>query len=172
MGGLILMRHTTPAVAPGTCYGRTDLELANSFEAEAKAALAALPPPRRIVTSPLQRCRRLAEAAASAFGVAVEVEDALIEMDFGAWEGRPWEALPRAELDAWAADFLDARPHGGECVRQMRDRVAPVLAALAADDAVLAVTHAGILKVAAHLQDLPDAWRHSVPFGGTLAYGE
>ncbi|MHA3915535.1 alpha-ribazole phosphatase family protein [Halovulum sp. GXIMD14793] len=172
MGQLILMRHTTPDIAEGICYGRTDLALAASFEAEADAALASLSTaPRRIVSSPLQRCAKLAERTALKFNVDLSIDPALIEMDFGAWEGQAWSDLPRPELDEWAADFLDARPHGGESVRQMRERAQPVLDTLRVETGVLAVTHAGILKVAAHLQDLPDAWRHSVPFGGTLAYG-
>ena len=32
--GLMLVRHTRPDVAPGVCYGRTDLDVAASFSAE------------------------------------------------------------------------------------------------------------------------------------------
>ncbi|HBF90413.1 MAG TPA: phosphoglycerate mutase, partial [Hyphomonas atlantica] len=42
--------------------------------------------------------------------------------DFGRWEMQPWGDLPRHELDAWANDFLDARPHGGESVAELTAR--------------------------------------------------
>ena len=41
---LILLRHTRPAAPLGLCYGRIDLDLADSFEAEARAVLKAAPP--------------------------------------------------------------------------------------------------------------------------------
>ncbi len=166
--GLTLLRHTTPAVAPGTCYGRTDLALAESFEAEAEAVLSALPAIRHLVTSPLSRCRRLAERIGAARGLDVEVAALWTEMDFGRWEGMAWDAIPRAELDAWAADFLHARPHGGESVAELRDRVAAALAA-APGDGTLVVTHAGTIKAARHLHGIPGAWEESPAFGGLVA---
>lgn len=45
-------------------------------------------------------------------------------MGFGAWEMRAWNAIPRAEVDAWAADLLHYRPDGGENVLDMACRVA------------------------------------------------
>lgn len=173
---LILMRHTRPDVADGICYGATDLAPGPGFAAEAAAALAALPRPARIVTSPLTRCARLADLAARRFGLTPVVEPRLREMDFGAWEGRAWSDLPRTELDAWAADFFDARPHGGETVRELQARVLAALADLGAAAAAgagptLAVTHAGVLKVAASAAGHPDAWRLSVPFGTFVTHG-
>lgn len=168
MGALILIRHTTPDVAAGICYGRTDLDLADSFEAEAREALAQAPRPDRIVSSPLLRCRRLAHAAAEKFELDVTIDERLIEMDFGRWEGQAWKDLPRDELDAWSEDFFHARPHGGECVCDMLTRATKAFDQYSGEGRTLAVTHAGILKVAAHLQNQPDAWQQSVPFGGIL----
>lgn len=163
---LILLRHTRPAVAEGICYGRTDLALAPGFAAEAARIAAKLPPVAVVVTSPLGRCRRLAEAIAAARGLPLAVEPRITEMDFGAWEGRAWAALPRAELDAWAEDLLHARPHGGETVAELAARVA----AAAADWAVgprplLAVTHAGVIKAFRVRRDGADAWHGSLGFG-------
>ena len=59
--GLILLRHTTPDVQPGICYGQLDLDVAATFDAEADKAFAALPRIDRIVTSPLKRRHKLAE---------------------------------------------------------------------------------------------------------------
>ncbi len=166
---LTLLRHTRPRDADGLCYGRLDLDVGADFEAEADAALAPLTPPARIVSSPLRRCRRLADRAAARFGVAVTLDTGFLEMDFGTWEGRPWDALPREELDAWAADFLNARPHGGETVGELGARVGAALAVYAGAPAVLIVTHAGVLKAAAAQTAGRAGWDRSFPFGTTLA---
>ena len=55
-------------------------------------------------------------------------DERLREFDFGTWEGVRWDAIPRAELDAWAADFFHARPHGGESVHMLRERVETAIA--------------------------------------------
>jgi alpha-ribazole phosphatase len=93
----------------------------------------------------------------------------LAEMDFGAWEGRPWAAIPRRELDAWAADLTGARPHGGESVADLSARA---LAALrdAAQGPVpaLVVTHAGVIKAAMAQARGPAGWQAQVDFGGWL----
>ncbi|MGY6412047.1 MAG: alpha-ribazole phosphatase [Alkalilacustris sp.] len=164
---VILVRHTRPAVAEGTCYGRTDLALAPCFAAEAARLVEALPPVRRVVTSPLSRCSRLAGAIAGARGVVLETDPRLIEMDFGRWEGQPWDAIPRAELDAWAADLLHARPHGGETVAELAARAWAALEDIARGPRpALAVTHAGVIKAARAARQGKAAWHGTLPFGG------
>lgn len=156
-----LMRHPRPQVADGVCYGATDLAIAEPFEAALAAALQAAPVVGLIVTSPLQRRRRLAEAVAQARGAALVVDPRVREMDFGAWEGRPWAELPRTELDAWAADFMHARPHGGESVAMLAARVDAALEDhRAGQEDRLIVTHAGVMKAAFR------QWRAEFAFGG------
>jgi len=146
---LTLLRHTRPDVAPGTCYGASDVTLPASFAEDADAVAESLPPVDRIVTSPLLRCLRLAEHLAIRTGSALSVDRRLREMDFGHWEGRLWQDIPRAEIDAWAADFMQARPHGGESVAMLRARTREALAALRGlDGHSLIVTHAGVIKAA------------------------
>lgn len=164
---MILLRHTRPQGAEGLCYGRLDLPPDAGFAAAARALVDTLPPLRRIVTSPLQRCAALAEHIAAAHGLAVHRDPRLREMDFGRWEGQPWAALPRDELDAWAADLLGARPHGGESVADLRARALAALRDHAAPG-VLVVTHHGVIKCARQLQDGDAAWQSSLPFGGWL----
>ncbi len=163
---MILLRHTRPEVADGTCYGRSDLGLAASFQADCAAILARLPTVSAVVTSPLGRCRRLAEAIATGRGLALAEDARLAEMDFGTWEARAWAALPRAELDAWAADFLQFRTHGGESVAMLADRVRAALeTAPRAMPPVLWVTHAGVAKAAAAQLGLGAGWDMRLDFG-------
>ena len=140
---LFLIRHPPPAVAPGICYGATDLPLAADPAFHAAALRPLLPTDVPLFASPLERCRRLAALLHPA-----PVFDArLREIDFGAWEMQPWDALDRKLLDAWAADPFHFVPPGGEAVAALRARVAAFLAELP-DEAVL-VAHAGVIKVCA-----------------------
>lgn len=166
---LILLRHTRPLGAEGLCYGRSDLPLAECFAGRANELAAELPPFARIVTSPLSRCRLLAEALSAARQRPLTVDERLIEMDFGLWEGRAWAALPRHELDEWAADLEGARPHGGESVRTMAQRARAALRAAAAGPGpALIVTHAGIIKAALATRQGRAGWEAQPAFGTWL----
>ena len=166
---LILVRHTRPRVADGVCYGVTDLDLAPTFEDEAARVVASLPPAERLVTSPLGRCRRLAERIGAAKSLVPVIDPRLREMDFGAWEGVPWSAIPRDELDAWAADFLHARPHGGESVHMLYERSRSAIADYRATGrSHIVVTHAGVIKAVRAEDRYPNAWKSNVEFGGTV----
>lgn len=123
MQTLYLIRHTTPRIAPGICYGQLDIGVADSFVEEANDALSWLPPLELIITSPLQRTHRLAEHLAQAQRCELRSDVRLMEKHFGAWEGRAWDSIARHEIDAWAADVLGYAPPGGESAQQLMQRV-------------------------------------------------
>lgn len=147
---LWLVRHAAPLVAPGICYGRLDLAAdAQATQQAAQALARALPARVAVRHSPLRRCAQLAQALqALRPGLRSQPDARLQEMDFGAWEGQPWEALPRAELDAWAADLHHYAPGGGEPLRVMLERVAHVLERSDdhAEADVVWITHAGVAR--------------------------
>lgn len=166
---LIFLRHTTPRVGAGVCYGRTDLALADSFQEEAAEIAAEIPPVARIVSSPLLRCRHLAEFLCDRKGLSVQIDPRLTEMDFGAWEGRLWSDIPKAELDAWANDFLHARPHGGESVAMLRERVRKAKCEfLSYNERMLIITHAGVIKAAFAHGDKAEHFETTVGFGSSM----
>lgn len=152
-------------MAAGVCYGQTDLGLAESPAAAAERLRGVLPVNCRVISSPLQRCRALAEALAS----EVETERRLLEINFGDWEGRSWEEIPRWQLDAWAAAPFEHVPPGGESAAAMAVRVIAFAADLVpaanttattdrADLEQVLVAHQGPLRVLlAHWLDLPRA---------------
>lgn len=150
---LFLIRHPEAEVAAGLCYGRSDLALREPWSADVAAGL--LPAGIPVISSPLRRCAEFA----AALSPHARIDARLGELDFGRWEMQPWEAIPRTELDAWAADPLGFDGHGGESVTQMRLRVRQALADLNDRDCVW-VTHAGVMKlVLAELLALPqDEW--------------
>ena len=159
---LHLIRHPKPMVEPGICYGRLDLEAENAV-AVAEGLRADLPPGLPVWSSPLRRCRTLAEY----LHPVPQIDERLVEMDFGDWEGVRWDAVPRAELDAWAADVAGYAPPGGESPLMLQRRALAFVASLTVPAAVV-VTHAGVIRtLLAHWQGLPPAaWRQLV-----FAYG-
>jgi alpha-ribazole phosphatase len=147
---LILVRHPQPLVAPGICYGSTDLPVAPAVAQRAAATLAAtLPPAARLYSSPLQRCATLAALLSQP-----TLDTRLAELDFGQWEMQPWDAIPKAQVDAWAADLVHYRPGGGESVLQLTARVASFYDAMCRlpDEEAIVICHAGTMRVLAACQ--------------------
>ncbi|CAN7228119.1 alpha-ribazole phosphatase [Caballeronia sp. LjRoot34] len=159
---LVLIRHPAVGIDTGICYGRTDVPLlgdaADSARAlEERLRLLKVPAVEGVWhTSPLSRCRLLAEALGP-----IQADARLQELDFGAWEGQRWDGLDRAMLDAWAEDLEHAREHGGESVAQFAERVvgwADSICTANTTGPVHAVTHAGVIRVlTAHLFGVPRA---------------
>jgi len=148
---LWLVRHAHTGLASDVCCGRTDAPADPEATAQAAQRLHAVLPPAFVWwVSPLLRARQLAQALhALRPALPAPLADArLAEFDFGAWEGRRWDEVPRAELDAWAGDFAHARPGGGESVAALLTRVRQALhraMATRASDGVW-ITHAGVIR--------------------------
>ena len=164
---LILVRHPETVVPRGTCYGASDVAADEAHLAEAVTRLAPqLPKGARFVSSPQQRARVLAEALA---GGAVETDARLKEVDFGDWEMRVWDDLPRAEIDAWSADFYGYVPPNGESMGAMGARTLDWWASVEGHDGTLvAVAHGGPWRaLAAHLTGagLENALRFELAWG-------
>ena len=124
---LWLVRHAQPLIEAGICYGRLDLAADVAATAECARQLAELLPAGiQVRTSPLQRCEQLAHALqALRPDLAYEIDARLAEMDFGCWEGRAWNDIDRAELQAWTDDFACyAAGQEGESVTGFMARVA------------------------------------------------
>ncbi len=104
--------------------------------------------PRAIHTSPLRRCREPAEALGALLDIPVRIDPRLVELDFGAWDGQDWDALPRPALDRWAADPVGFTPPGGESGRALVERTVQVRDALTgAGVAAVVVSHGGPLRL-------------------------
>ena len=172
---LWLVRHAMPLVAPGICYGRLDVQADAQATQQAALALApALPARARLRHSPLRRCPPLAHAVLALRPDLCSQADArLQEMDFGTWEGLPWESVPRAELDAWAADLHAYAPGGGEPLAAMLARVRSALEEPApADTDRVWISHAGVARCVHWLRTQPArpataaAWTQAAPAPG------
>ena len=155
---LYIVRHTTPAIQPGICYGHAELDLhvdADKEIAEVCDKLADVQP-AAFYTSPLLRCRRLAEALP--WGEAQQ-DERLKELHFGDWEMQRWDAIPREIFDFWAMRFVEHAPPGGESFQDLYQRASAFFTECAQKNAgltVVAVTHAGVIRaLLAHALKLP-----------------
>lgn len=166
---MILLRHPSTDAPEGLCYGRTEVGLGPGAAAGIARALAATPRVRRVMASPARRCRALAVALAERDGVELVHDARLRELDFGAWEGRFWQDIPRAESDLWAADPWREAPPGGESFAALHRRVAAALDAAGAGAAL--VTHAGPIRAARMIRDgvtFAAAFAEPVPYATPL----
>lgn len=148
---LCLVRHAQPLVAPGLCYGAWDVPADPQATRQAAQTLAsALPRQLQVISSPLQRCERLAHAVqALRPDLTYETDARLAEMNFGAWEGQAWDAIARAELDAWTDDFARWRCGGGDNVQDFMARVAAAWdASVGTRQPTVWITHAGVIRAA------------------------
>lgn len=154
---LHLWRHPRLRGADGLCIGALDWPVdarrARRLACRIARDAQRLSLPPAIATSPLSRCRAVAEHL-RARRWRVHVDARLAEMNFGFWQGRRWAEIPHAEVAAWEADFLHYRVGGGESLAQLRAR----LAAYAEDAArgrvpTLAITHAGCMAALATLAE-------------------
>lgn len=172
---LWLLRHAQPRVAEGVCYGATDVAANPQVTGQVAVALAQVVSPELpMATSPLRRCRQLADALqALRPDLSCRVDERLAEMDFGCWEGWRWSAIGPDEFDRWTADFCGYRFGGRESVGELMTRVAAALdeARQSRGDA-LWVTHAGVIRAVRLLAagvGLPqsaDQWpRETIDFG-------
>lgn len=126
---LILVRHGQTAYSAEQRYcGHSDVELTETGLQQAEASAAAAVARGQIdvvVSSPLQRCQVTAEKIAEKTGAPLETHDALIEADFGDWEGLTFQQASDddAELhEAWISDAALAPPDG-ESLAQLHRRV-------------------------------------------------
>jgi alpha-ribazole phosphatase len=174
-----LARHARPLVAPGICYGASDLDADVALTLTAAQALALeLPQGTCVQVSPLKRCQQLADALQGLRSdIRFRTDARLREMDFGTWEGVAWADIPRAAVDAWTADFAMHRFGGKESAQEVLLRVGSAWDELQAAEDMLWIAHSGVAQAAillqqgirqiAHAKDWPVS---PLPYGEWMAF--
>ena len=166
---IYLIRHTTPKIEKGICYGQTDLPLENSFQEEAERVIQNLPDAfDRIYSSPLIRCFKLAQLINPSQSIVADSR--LIEMNFGDWEMKKWDDINRDELHQWAQDFVNLPVPEGESFIQLNNRINHFMRELAKQDIkkVAIVTHAGVIRsfvISVLGMPMENAFRISIDYG-------
>jgi ribonuclease H / adenosylcobalamin/alpha-ribazole phosphatase len=124
----LLLRHgQTDLSGERRFSGRTDIPLTKEGIRQARMAAKRLAGcgAAAIITSPLQRARRTAEAVAEVTGAPLVVYEEFVEAEFGAWQGLTFAEAAQKwpdELTAWMAS-PDAAPPDGESFATVALRV-------------------------------------------------
>ncbi len=103
------------------------------------------------IASPMTRTRETMEILRRTLGLHPEsyrLDERLVELTFGSWEGMTWKEVRRAEPSLAALREQDkwhyAPPGGGESYAMLVDRIRPFLDDLTRDTAVVA--HGGVAR--------------------------
>ncbi len=142
---LLAIRHA-PVTVERVFYGQTDVPTTlDATEAAVRIeATVAEFGPGTIWSSDAVRCREPAALLSERLGVQHRIDERVREMSYGDWEGRGWDAVPRAEIDEWMADWQSRSPPGGESVATFTARVAAWWRELEAGQHFL-MAHAGVV---------------------------
>jgi broad specificity phosphatase PhoE len=165
---IFLVRHAAHDNVGGYLAGRmTGVRLGADGRAQARRLAERMGRERidAVHSSPRERTRETAEAIAGTRGLAVTVDDALDEVDFGAWSGNDFETLERdPSWRRWNSARSLCRTPAGESMLDVEVRVTRLIEALAArhdeGSSVVLVSHADVIKAAVcHVLGLGiDAW--------------
>jgi len=143
---IYLIRHTTPLVAKGICYGQSDLDVTETFITEANIIKAHLPSTiQQVYCSPLQRCTKLAAHLFPEKDILLQNE--LMEINCGSWEMKRWDDIPREDIEPWMKDFVNIRTPQGENYFDLYNRVKSVFEDITVKPLPAAiVAHGGVLR--------------------------
>jgi broad specificity phosphatase PhoE len=134
-----------------------------------------------IYSGPLQRVRETAEPLGRHLGVAVEIDPAFDEIDFGRWTGLSFDGLHEDPMwDRWNRRRGVASCPDGESFADVHARVARGLERLARrhkEQSVVVVTHGDVIKAAVGMTlglplDCHDRFEVEPASLSVLLYGE
>ncbi|MBX9760035.1 MAG: histidine phosphatase family protein [Beijerinckiaceae bacterium] len=169
---LVFLRHgETDWNAEGRLQGRQDIPLNPKGRHQAEKAGrtvtrilghgALRDPGLAFLCSPMLRARQTMEIARAAMGLPVQdyaMDERLVELTFGEWEGLTWpEVKARApEAASWReGDKWRFTPPSGESYAMLADRLAPWVESL--DREAVVVSHGGVARaLMAMLAGMPE----------------
>ena len=142
---IILIRHTTPDIKKGICYGQSNIGVTNTFEEEAnliKKELLHNSSKTIYFSSPLNRCKLLAKELSD----KIIYDNRLKELNFGDWELKKWNDIDKEELDIWMKDFVHVKTTNGESYIELQTRTVQFINEIKQLDAerIVVITHAGL----------------------------
>lgn len=190
---IVMIRHTLVGVPKGTCYGWTDVPVADTFEEEAaetkrnlEGTLSSMTSHGHTIgfdavfSSPLTRARKLAAYCGYANPI---LDERLKEMNMGDWEMQRYDDINDDALQMWYEDYMHLRATNGEGFPDLYARVSSFFDDLLSHpekitrnvatperlDKVAIFAHGGVLIAAGIYFGLfpsEDCFSHLVPCGG------
>lgn len=130
------------------CYGDQDVELADGHPQQILEVVEQVQGFKgQVLTSPLSRCKILADTLAQQLDRNLVSLDGLKEMDFGDWELQKWDALPKEELRQWREDIGHYCPPNGETFNSVKERAVVALTPfLQNKEDIIVVSHGGTIR--------------------------
>lgn len=158
-----LIRHGEP-VGGSKYRGHIDDPLSEKGWRQMREAVAEHNPWQAVVSSPLSRCCEFAEQVAQRYGLPVEIDDRLMEIGFGEWEGKTKDEISASDADAlrrFYDDPIQHRPPGAETLDEFSERVTSAWQYVLQrhhGQHVLLVGHAGVIRMLmCHVLGMPMA---------------
>jgi alpha-ribazole phosphatase len=154
---IIFIRHTTPKIDKGVCYGQADLDVSSTFKDETTKILMQLGKQNSetvYFSSPLKRCKKLAEKISK----TIIFDDRLKELDFGDWELKKWKDIDKNEMNVWMNDFVNIAVTNGESYMDLHSRTIQFLSEITKKNykKAVIVTHAGVIRsLYSHIKNSP-----------------
>ncbi len=175
---LLIVRHPeTEANVTGRWVGRGDAPYTKlgTLQATLLAEEIAAFEPSELWSSPLRRCREVAEKAGADLGLDPIYDDRLLEMDFGLAEGHTYDETVELGI---AFDFKSEDAPvapGGESRTDVFDRTARVLDEIISRDLprVAVVTHGGVFRSTVPIVlglPLSSIWSFHIANAGFIEY--
>jgi len=169
---IYLVRHTTPLIEKGICYGQLDLDVADTFDAEYAQIKSKLPTnisDFEVLSSPLLRCQKIAAKLNQSYTINKRLQ----EVNFGKWEGIPWNDINKTELDIWMNDFVNQAPPQGESYTHLSKRATTAFFEIcnASPKNKIIIAHAGVIRsIIAKLIDksLQDSFEIKIPYAHVI----
>jgi broad specificity phosphatase PhoE len=149
-----LVRHGAHDLLGRVLVGRNDVSLNDKGREQAAHVARRLMREEitAVISSPRERTRETAAAITQAVGFPVQIEEALNEVDLGAWTGRSFEELKdEPSWQRWNDARLVARPPGGESMLEVQTRMVGAMETLRRgepDGRIVLVSHSDPIRAA------------------------
>ncbi|NAS30306.1 alpha-ribazole phosphatase [Flavobacteriaceae bacterium R38] len=168
---IYLIRHTTPKIDKGICYGQADLELIPNFKKEINEVLSKIDAFKNgiVYSSPSKRCSLLAKNISE----TVRYDDRIKELDFGDWELKSWDEIHQTDLNKWMSDFVNEQVPNGESYIWLFNRSLSFFNEViqTKNEQVFIITHAGVMRsILSDIlkMDLKDSFDIKINYGDVI----
>lgn len=166
-----LVRHTETVCEKGICYGQSDVGLQSDYQQQFEIIKGQIPENAVFFSSPLKRCTILADYVS---GSNYTIDPRLMEMHFGDWELKNWDAIAPDEMNPWMNDFVNVNVPNGESFTELYQRVIDFMNdefQANTSRPIVIVTHAGVIRsMLCKVSNLPlkEAFQNKVDFGEVI----
>ena len=182
---VLFFRHS-PVVRKGICYGQSHQATHHNASAvadlfnQAYASWRSQRPKTqdkslhttqvKLWSSPAPRCYEPARCIAELLNLNLTVDQRLLELNFGTWEGRGWDEIEHKEsarLHHWMTHWKTDSPPNGESLEVFQRRVAEWRTQLCPHTRHILIGHAGVLRALSVIEKLKtwdEAMSMSIPY--------